>query len=96
MIFCDIVGKNYGIYWAKIMGYIMVYWLKIVGYICQNPGIYSSIGYNKLKLRNGLGEYGIYRGKIMGYTKGYIFQKLGDIFVKSYGIYLPKTKGYIG
>ena len=32
----------------------------------------------------------------MGYIEGYIFQKLWDIFVKSYGIYLPKAKGYIG
>ena len=40
---------------------------------------------------DGLGEYGIYKGNIMGYTNGYIYQKLWDIFVKSYGIYLPKT-----
>ena len=66
MIFRDIVGKNYGIYNG-------IYWLKIVAYICQNSGIYWSIGYIKLKLRDGLGEYEIYRRKIMGYTKGYIF-----------------------
>ena len=85
----DILGKHYGIYYG-------IHWLKIFGYICQNSGIYQSIGYIKLKLRDGLGEYGIYRGKIMGFTKGYIFQKLWDTFVKSYGIYLPKTKGFIG
>ena len=85
----DILGKNYGIDYG-------IYWLKIVGYICQNSEIYWSIGYIKLKLRDGLGRYGIYRGKFMGYTNQYIFQKLWDIFVISYGIYLPTTKGYIG
>ena len=31
----------------------------------------------------------------MGYTMGYIFQKLWDIFVKSYGIYLPILRGIL-
>ena len=67
------MGKNNGIYYG-------IHWLKIVGYICQNSGIYWSIGYIKIQLGDGLGEYGIYWGKIMGYNKGYIFQKLWDIF----------------
>ena len=40
----DILGKNYGISYG-------IYWLKIIGYICQTSGIYWSIGYIKLKLR---------------------------------------------
>ena len=32
----------------------------------------------------------------MGYIGQILWDVLWDIFVKSYGIYLPKTKGYIG
>ena len=35
----DILGKNYGIYWAKTVGYIWqkqwIYWVKTMGYIGQ-------------------------------------------------------------
>ena len=85
----DILGKNYVIYYG-------IYWLKIFAYICQNSGIYWSIGYIKLKLGDGLGEYGIKKGKIKGYTKGYIFQKLWDIFVKRYGYICLKLRDILG
>ena len=75
MIFRDIVGRNYGIYYG-------IYWLKIVAYICQNSGIYWSIGYIKLKLGDGLGEYGIKKEKSRDILR--------DIFFKRYGIYLLK------
>ena len=76
----DILGKNYGICYG-------IYWLKIVSYICQNSGIYSSIGSSKLKLRDGLGD--------MGYIGQKSWDILRDIFFKSYGIYLLKAMGYI-
>ena len=74
--------KNYGIYYR-------IYWLKIVEYIWQNSGIYLSIGYIKIKLRDILRN-------IMGYIGQTLRDIVWDIFVKSYGIHLPKTKGYIG
>ena len=58
-------GKNFGIYW-----------LLIVGYILQ-------------KLRDIL-------GKIIRYIGQKLWYILWDIFVKSYGIYLTKSKGYTG
>ena len=60
-----------------------------MGYIWQNYGIYSSIEYIKQKLRDVL-------GKIMGYIGKQLWEILWDIFVKSYGIYYSKTKGYFG
>ena len=62
----DILGKHYGIYYG-------IYWLKIVGYICQNYGIYWSIGYIKQKLRDVF-------GKILGYRKLKLWDILWDIF----------------
>ena len=50
----DIFGKNYGIYWANTIGYIM-------GYICKNYGIYlRTMGHI-------LNNFGIYSAKTMGY-----------------------------
>ena len=50
----DILGKNYGIYWANTIGYIM-------GYICKNYGIYlRTMGHI-------LNNFGIYSAKTMGY-----------------------------
>ena len=60
-----------------------------MGYILQNYGIYWSIGYIKQKLRDVLGNF-------MGYTGKKLWDILWDIFVQSFGIYLAKTKGYIG
>ena len=60
-----------------------------MGYICQNYGIYLSIGYIRQKLRDFL-------GKIMGYTGKKLWDTLRDTFVESYGIYLIKNEGHIG
>ena len=79
-------------YSTKTLGYYGlygIYWIKIVGYIWQNYGIYWSIGYIKIKLRDII-------GKIMGYIGQQLWDKLRDIFGKSYGIYLPKSTGHIG
>ena len=67
----DLFSQKYGIYLAKTLGYI---W--------QNYGIYWSMGYIKIKLRDIL-------GKIMGYIGQKLWDILWDIFVKSYGIYFP-------
>ena len=50
----DIFGKNYGIYWAKTIGYIMGYIWKIVGYICKIMEFIHK-------------DHGIILGKTMGY-----------------------------
>ena len=76
-----ILGKHYGLFYGK-------YWLKFVGYIWQNYRIYWSIGYIKQKFKDILDT-------IMGYIGQTLCYILWDIFVKSYGIYLTKTKGYI-
>ena len=47
----DIFGKNYGIYWAKTIGYFMGYILKTYDILDKTFGIY----------------YGIYWLKIVGY-----------------------------
>ena len=77
-----IFGKNYGKYYG-------IYWFKIVQYIWQNFGIYWSIEYINQKLCDIL-------GKIVGYVRQKVGDILWDIFVKSYGIYLPKTMGILG
>ena len=55
------IRKNYGIYWAKILGFYVIYSAKAMGYIWKNYGIYWSIVYILQKLRDIL-------GKMFGYT----------------------------
>ena len=59
-----------------------------MGNIRKNYGLYWSVGYIRQKLRDIL-------SKIMGYIRQKLWAILWDIFVKSYEIYLTKTKGYI-
>ena len=57
----DIFGKNYWIYWAKTIGYIM-------GYIRQNAGIYLDKLWDILDIN---------MGNIKGYNWQYLQDRLG-------------------
>ena len=100
----EIYSKNYGIYWAKILGFLCdifgkgygIYLEKLWDILVHCIYFAKTKGYSRQNVR-------IYRVNIMGYTMGYICRKLWDIFVKLwdlfrkiYEIYRAETMGYIG